>query len=58
MSRHLAARIPSAATDPAALPQRPCDRRWPPTVPLVIAGPLLFVALLNAYLNPKNRYSQ
>ncbi len=46
---------PSAATDSAerdALARRPRDRRWPPTVPLVIVGALVACALLAPLLAP------
>ncbi len=46
---------PSAATDSVerdALARRPRDRRWPPTVPLVIVGALVACALLAPLLAP------
>ena len=40
----------SAASD--VLPARPRDRRWPPMVPLLIVGALVFCALMAPLLSP------
>jgi peptide/nickel transport system permease protein len=42
--------IESAASD--VLPARPRDRRWPPMVPLLIVGALVFCALMAPLLSP------